>query len=317
MIGRRLTYAALLLGAAVMHLAYGQYETYFVLLFLLFVPVLSLLISLPAILTTRADLFACGDVRRGRAARVTLRTATRFFLPPEVVKITVQQRNLFLDARGIRKKIRINGVCAGEETFEPETERLGTISYRIRRARCCDYLGLFSIPIRRSGPVAFTVLPNAEPPVPVPELIEPSPRITKPKPLGFSEEHELRPYREGDAINLIHWKLSEKYDETIVREPQELIRKNVVLSMDLYADYAAQQSALEQLRFLSDLLLENGVTYLLHFGLHSTYIRSDGEFGRFLKSALSEPIRAEAATRVAPGSDTLVYRIVPKKEARS
>ena len=59
----------------------------------------------------------------------------------------------------------------------------------------------------------------------------------KPKPQGFSEEHELRPYREGDAINLIHWKLSSKYDEPIVREPQELVRKDIVLSVDLPDDF--------------------------------------------------------------------------------
>ena len=317
MTGRRLTYVALLLGTAVLHLAYGQYETYFVLLFMLLLPVLSLLLSLPAILTARASLSACGDVRRGSEGSVTLRAATRFFLPPEAVKITIEHKNLFLDARASREKVRIFGVRDGVCTFAADTERLGTITYRIRRARCCDYLGLFAIPIRKSGPISFSVLPNAEPPVPVPDLVEPSPRIVKPKPLGFSEEHELRPYREGDAINLIHWKLSEKYDETIVREPQELIRKNVVLAADLFADYHAQQSVLEQLRFLSDLLLENNITYLLHFGLRCTYIRSDGEFERFLKSALSEPIRNEKTASVATGSDTLVYRIVPKKEVRA
>jgi uncharacterized protein (DUF58 family) len=316
MIGRRLTYVALLLGTAVLHFAYGQYETYFVLLFMLLLPVFSLLLSLPAILTTRAELSVCGDVRRGREGSVTLHVSTRFFLPPEVVKITIEHKNLFLDARAAREKVRIFGARDGERTFAADTDRLGMITYRMRRARCCDYLGLFAIPIRKSGPVAFSVLPNAEPPVPVPELVEPSPRIMKPKPLGFSEEHELRPYREGDSINLIHWKLSEKYDETIVREPQELIRKNVVLSLDRYGDYGAQQSVLEQLRFLSDLLLENDITYLLHFGLRCTCIRSDGEFGRFLRSALSEPIRDEKAAHVAPGSDTLVYRILPKKEAR-
>ena len=316
MTGRRLTYVALLLGTAVLHFAYGQYETHFVLLFVLLLPVLSLLLSLPAILSVRTELFAGGDVRRGREGSVVLRVTTRFFLPPEVVKLSIEHKNLFLDARASREKVRIFGVCDGGKTFAADTERLGTVTCRIRYARCCDYLGLFAIPVRRGGPVSFAVLPNAEPPVPVPELVEPSPRIMKPKPLGFSEEHELRPYREGDAINLIHWKLSQKYDETIVREPQELIRKNVVLSADLYADYRAQQSVLEQLRYLSDLLLENDVPYLLHYGLRCTWIRSDGEFERFLKAALSEPIRPEKAAAVAPGSDTLVYRILPKKEAR-
>lgn len=316
MIGRRLIYGAALLSAFALHLAYGQYVTYYVLLFLLFLPVLSLALSLPAILCSRAELTGGTDVQRNRSCSVQLLVHSRFFLPPELFKLKIEQKNLFLDGEGACFSVLIYGSQKKEETFTPDTGRLGTVSYRIRSARACDYLGLFAIPIPRSGAVALTVLPNAEKPVPMPELVEPSDRVLKPKPLGFSEEHELRPYREGDAINLIHWKLTEKTDTPIVREPQELIRKNVVLCMDLTKNYPAQQSALEQLRFLSDLLLENRIPYMLRYGLRTVHIDGDGAFNRFLKSLLSEPVREEPAQPVAGGTDTLVYRIAPKKEVR-
>lgn len=314
MILRRLTYGAALIAAAALHLAYGQYVTYYMLLFLLFLPILSLLLSLPAILSSRAELSGGADVQRGRSCEVRLCVSCRFFLPPDLYKIKIEHRNLFLEPRGTRIKVCICGAKKREEVFTPDTERLGMITYRIRSARVCDYLGLIAIPIRRSGTVALTVLPNAEQPVPMPDLTETSEHVQKPKPLGFSEEHELRPYREGDAVNLIHWKLTEKMDAPIVREPQELLRKKIVLSMDLYTDYPAQQSVLEQLRCLSDLLTENRIPYLLRYGLRTVSIEGEGDFNRFLVSLLSEPSRDEAAQPYIGGNDTLVYRIEPKRE---
>ncbi len=317
MILRRLTYAATLIAAAALHLAYGQYVTYYLLLFLLFLPILSLLLSLPAILSSRAELSGGADVQRGRPSKVNLRVSCRFFLPPDLYKVRVEHRNLFLASHGTQINVRIDGTRKHEETFTPDTDRLGTLSYRIRSARACDYLGLFAIPIRRSGKVTLTVLPNAEQPVPMPELLESSGVTLKPKPLGFSEEHELRPYREGDAVNLIHWKLTEKMDAPIVREPQELLRKKIVLSMDLFASYPEQQSVIEQLCFLSDLLIGNKMPYTLQYGLRTAHVDGEGDLNRFLKALLSEPCRDEKAQPVAGGSDTLVCRIEPKKEVRA
>lgn len=317
MILRRVTYGTALLAAVALHLAYGQYVTQYILLFLLFLPILSLLLSLPAILSSRAVLLGGADVQRGRSCKVRLRVECRFFLPPELYRLTIEQRNLFLDPRGTRVKVDIHGTRKHEEIFLPETDRLGTISYRIRSARVCDYLGLIAIPIRRSGTVALTVLPNAEKPVPMPALLEDSDCIQKPKPIGFSEEHELRPYREGDAVNLIHWKLTEKMDTPIVREPQELIRKKIVLLMDLCTDYPAQQSILEQLQCLSDLLIEQNIPYQLRYGLRTVHIDGEGDFTRLLKALLSEPARDEKAQPMIGGTDTLVCRIEPQKGVRA
>ncbi len=316
MTGRRILYALLLIGCTLMHFAYGQYVTHYILLFMLLLPILSLLISLPAILTSSAELTGGEDVRRTRAAKVRLTVRCRFFLPPERICIRIERRNLFLDAHPEKQKLIMHGTRSEKIVFAPDTSRLGTVSYRIRSAYACDYLGLISIPIRRSGLTALTVLPNEERPVPDPDLVQMSNLVLKPKPQGFSEEHELRPYREGDAINLIHWKLSEKYDEPIVREPQVLLRKNIVLSADLPGTYAEQQSVLEQLCFLSGQLTEQGIPYVLHFGMQTVTVASEGEFERFLKTVLSEPMRETRAVPTLSGNDTIVYRILPNREVR-
>ncbi|MDO4853067.1 MAG: DUF58 domain-containing protein, partial [Clostridia bacterium] len=135
---------------------------------------------------------------------------------------------------------------------------------------------------------------------------------------GFSEDHELRPYREGDSINLIHWKLSSKFDDPIIREPQELIRKNIILAIDLPDSYSEQENLLDQLVYLSDQLLNKQIPFTLYIGMQTVIIRSDGELSAFLKTFLSEPMRAEKTLSIRTGNDTLVYRLTPnQKEAKA
>ena len=120
-------------------------------------------------------------------------------------------------------------------------------------------------------------------------------------------------YRGGDPLNLIHWKLSGKMDELIVREPQEVIRKRIVLSADLPADYRDQQSVIEQLRYLSESLIEKEIPYRLVFGADSLDIASNDDFNDFIKSKLSMPLSAQYAQGAVLGSDMLIYRIRPSR----
>ena len=210
--GRRILYLSALLSVTAFHLAYGQYVSHFMLWFVLLLPVVSLLLSLPAILTTRIKLIGADDVQRGREAGVRLKAACGFFLPLDCLKIRIEEQNLFAEEKPTRKTIRLIGLSDREKRIRLSTERIGTIRIAVRSAWAYDYLGFFALPVRRTNPVIFTVLPMPVAPVPDPELVEASEQVLKPKPQGFSEEHELRPYRPGDSINLIHWKLSSKFD---------------------------------------------------------------------------------------------------------
>lgn len=47
-----------------------------------------------------------------------------------------------------------------------------------------------------------------------------------------SELFGLRDYREGDPLRSIHWKLSEKYDRTVVKEMSQPTRNDILLILD-------------------------------------------------------------------------------------
>ena len=146
------------------------------------------------------------------------------------------------------------------------------------------YMGIFAIPVRRCDPAIYTVLPVSREPVPMPELDQDSAITLKPKPGGgYSEEHELRPYRQGDPLNVIHWKLSSKLDETIVREPQLMQRKRVTLSVTPKDDPEALESQMDQLLYLSTFLIEKGIPHRICFGAHlEAYVRDKNSLDEFL-----------------------------------
>ena len=63
-------------------------------------------------------------------------------------------------------------------------------------------------------------VPEEWPPVPHPD--SDSPEFSKVKSGDDpSEIFDLHPYREGDAVNLIHWKLTEKMDKALACEEDE------------------------------------------------------------------------------------------------
>lgn len=316
MAGRRIVYIALLAVAALYHFAYGQYATHYILIFFLCLPVLSVALSIPAAIKSRASLVGVSDTHRNGDGRVDLKLESRFFLPPGAWRITVEEQNLFTQKTFSKKKLRFDGANEIIKSFRPDTSCLGTIRYRIRKARVYDYLGLIPLPVKTGGAAELTVLPDVERPDPMPELNDPSNVVFRPMPQGFSEEHELRPYRGGDPLNLIHWKLSCKLDELIVREPQEAIRKTIVLSVDIPETYGEQQSVLEQLRCLNDDILAQELNYELIFGDKRLRITSEEEFYAFLKSKLNRPLHAEKANVTALGRDEIIYRIRPSKEVR-
>ena len=67
----------------------------------------------------------------------------------------------------------------------------------------------------------------------------------------------MRDYRPGDSMRDIHWKLSVKTDRTIVREAQEPVPVNALVTFDLKGNQAQADSLLEHLLWISGWLLEH------------------------------------------------------------
>ena len=97
-------------------------------------------------------------------------------------------------------------------------------------------MGLFSLPVPLPPPARMVCGP-------IPAQVQP-PRIpegqgarTTPasaSQAGPGEDYDLRDYRPGDPMRSVHWKLSSKWDELIVRERSEALIPLPLLTLDRF-----------------------------------------------------------------------------------
>ena len=313
MSGRRFVYFAGLIMGAAFHSLYGQYLSYILLRFLILLPFISLLVSLPAMLRVRVFLSASAASPRGEAAAARLKIDSRFPFPVGCLSMTFTGENRFTGEGIDKQKIRYWGVLKAEESLPLPSDRCGVITCSLGRVWAWDYMGIFAVPVKRCDPATYTVLPVAEKPQPMPELDQDSAITLKPKAGGgYSEEHELRPYRQGDPLNVIHWKLSSKLDEPIVREPQLMKRKRITLSVTPRTNRKELESQLDQLVYLSTYLIEKGIPHRICFGAHTeAYVKDKNSLDEFLLLILSGRPDGSPGPVDRNKSDELVFSVRP------
>lgn len=246
---RRLLYAAALAAALCAQIMSDNYWAHFFLAALLALPVLSLALSLPGILRCRVSLAAAPAAAvRGAEGAWLVRCRTGFF-PVARLSMRCVETNL-LTGRRRCERVRLAGVCDGTVfTLCADTAHCGVLELRIRRLGAADALGLFYVPLRAPAPAALVCRPVSAP-VPAPVWEEPPrPAAVRTARGGDAEDHELRPYRPGDAMRAVHWKLSAKWDDLIVREPLAGQLRPPVLTLDRFGTPEALDALLD--RFLS------------------------------------------------------------------
>lgn len=221
-------------------------------------PFLGLAVSLPAMLGCRAELGgSAARIQRGENASCFLRLTNRFRLPVARVSCRLRLTNR-LTGQVHRVKTVIRGAAPEEECrWKLETDHCGILDFQTERLWAWDCLGLFALPVGRSAPASLTIAPLPEHPGAV-ELPEDA-GAPVPRPGGkavFGETYELRPYREGDSLRMIHWKMTAKRDELVTRELLEDRRPLPVLTLDHFGPRETLDRALDRLAGYARALLE-------------------------------------------------------------
>lgn len=218
---RWIGYLACLAGCAGFHLFYGQWLSWVVLLVCLLVPWLSLAVSLAAMVTFRPELEMPGSVQMGQEAVCTLAAGCAMPLPPYTGVLRARCRPS-------------GGSLTGRGVLTLPTAHCGAVTVAASRVRVTDYLGLFFCMRRLPGEKTLLVRPQPVPLAHVPGRERLRPRAWQPKPGGgYGENHELRSYRPGDSLNQVHWKLSAKMGQLVLRQTMEPKRGLVLVSLDL------------------------------------------------------------------------------------
>ena len=160
-----------------------------------------------------------------------------------------------------------------EKEFCLSSEFCGYITAKIERIWLTDIFGILpAVPKNFSSAKGkTTVLPETFEPFIVFDGILPVPEDSEsysPDKKGndYSETFQIREYSPGDSIRQIHWKLSEKLDKTIVRDPSLPIAKNIMLFWDKTAGTASPKETdamAEVCSSVAQVLLKNGYEFML------------------------------------------------------
>ncbi len=252
------------------------------------IPPLLFFMSLPSLLRFALTAEITPDCVRGAEAELRLKFRAGAF-PVGKVKLKLTVENRFTGEKSVRKLVY---PCAGsgERSISLPTADCGTVRCRADRLICRDLLGFISLRRRIDLDLCCAVLPEPEEPETVPDIDAAMSAGVALRPKlggGYSEEHELRPYRPGDAVNSIHWKLSSKTDNVIVREP--LVNANTKIFLVL-SDAGDAQQSLSTLYWFSLRLcsLETPHTLVAAGGLYE--VGNEAEAKSALSEILSSPM---------------------------
>ena len=251
MTGRRVTYVITLVLTLVFYLVYRQWFSWLLFLGVVWLPVLSLALSLPAMLTAKASLRLPEQVRAGVPAKTGLALTCRFPQPP--VKAVIRLCNALTGE-----------VYVGRPGEYVPVEHCGLVTVGFKSIKVYDYLGLFARKLKNNETKDLLVLPKSVPaaqPTPAQQQL-----VTRWIPKaggGFSENHDLRPYREGDNPRLIHWKMAAKTGKLIYREPIVPVQEEVLLVLTLSGTPEELDRKLGRLEYLSRNLLAQNTAFSL------------------------------------------------------
>ena len=281
----RVIYLLLLAGSAVLFVVHGAWFYWIVLLTMLALPFVSLLCSLPMILTAQPELSVPPEMTRGTEVIFRLSAQVPRWMPPPTFRYRVQITERMTGT--VRKLQFFSGTPDVQSVFTPP--HCGVYLLTVTKCRAYDALGLWSFR-RTAEERTVLVLPTPEQPEDTAYMDTLQPVVFQPKPGGgFSDYHDHREYRPGDSVKEIRWKLSCKTDKLIVREPLLPAQKLAVAVLPA-KNAQTLDRALARLSWVSDYLARNELSHRVFWrdgaSVFCEEVKTDTDVQRMLRRAV-------------------------------
>lgn len=296
----RLCWLVMCLAAAVLYLFENNLGTRIVLLCILLLPPLTLPVL--AVRRCRLSLTIPDEILRGDALSCTLRVRTP--LPVLRAECTLRLVNSFSGGEKMQMlSLRLAGGKEEQFALPFPASHCGLVTVCVASLRFFDPFGIFALRVRGSWAEECLVLPHHLPmEVFLREdlsILPDSDRYSMTKSGSDpSETFRIREYIPGDSLKSIHWKLSQKTDELLVREYGLPVVSRALLLLEgagLREDTA--DAAAELLFTVSDALRSQGICHTVcraeNGRLRRWEISSDSRTA--LRKLLSAPPDEESA----------------------
>ena len=319
---RRLIYMAALSGALLFQITNENYLGRFLLVLCIALPLVSLALSLPGMLKCRLELFARpAALDRGEAGGWLVAVRTPGNLPLARLALRLRRENLLTGQRETAR-LALTGVTRRmPETLPAPTQHCGLLELRADKVKVCDYLGLFTLRLKPPVPARIVCrpIPAQCQPVEVPDGKGTRPSAKSASRRGPGEDYDLREYRPGDPLRSVHWKLTSKWDDLIVREREDAVTPLPLLTADRFGTPEELDKLLDRLTGMSRAMLAvqrpHAVLWLDQTGGPQLYPVSDErEYAVCLLALLSQPApltgpALDRSSELLGGPDGPVFRV--------
>ena len=276
MAARRILYAVLVGMAVLFQIFFRFYLSTFMLVLILVLPILSLLLALPGWMGSMASAVPEASlVTVGGSARFRIILYHSSFLPLIRPRVRLGWTNQLTGESG-ESKLTLTARKPAELTVP--AAHCGRLVCRVEGAACCDLLGLFPLPVRKGPERAVLILPVHLELEGKEELAagENAGTVLRPRPGGGpGEDYDLREYRVGDPLRSVHWKLSSKKDELVVRETLEPQQAAIVVTYDHFGPSEELDRTFAQLWALSRWLLQQDRPHHIQWASPLTGVAED------------------------------------------
>lgn len=220
----RIWYLAVVIAAFTAYIAADRREPLVFLCILVVTPFFSMILQWTAMRGIRAECDVPGTCRMGQEVSVCFKLYRKSRMPLGAVRMQVVLENvLYGDQKTAEVWFQPNEQENMRFVYFFKAADCGNVKIHVPVIECEDLLGLFSF--RRSAGISEETL------IYPPEIQMNTELLQKPESKSFGEMYDqqrkgqdvseisgLREYVPGDSMNSIHWKLSGKMDQLIVRE---------------------------------------------------------------------------------------------------
>ena len=258
----RFAYLEILAFAIIFYFVYPLWFAWYLLVVVLLILPFDFLISLPGMLTSRVIVEVPTMLEVGEAGELVISSVTDRPFPVSQLRL-----RLSIMAEQDSRKVRVRVICrdGGRVALAIDSSHSDVIHFTSKWVWVSSLIGLVSWPKKAVIETVVVVLPAA---IKHPQSVSILAAINLvPKPGGgFSEETDLRPYRPGDPLNLIHWKLSAKHDELIMREVLAPFKQSRLIEVTQWQNPYQREQLLGRLRWSSFYLLTKRLPHHVRVG---------------------------------------------------
>lgn len=286
----KITYVLILFLAGVFSILYNEYYTAVFFIGLLCLPLILFLLLVITYSKLSVKLETLTPVlERGDSLLITINLKNSSIFPIARIAVTLTYSNQFSDLS--YKKILAASIDRNSSQtitckFQPNYS--GVIEFKVKSISLLDYFSIWKLKKRSKETLRVTVTPKiyeVEEDFIIPGIQLPSNEDHYSKYKSGddpSEVFDIREYREGDRPHRIHWKLSYKQNELMIKEFSESEHSKIVVVIESFCDETRKSSGRKHANSLVyvDKLLECAlsVSYSLILNEHEhSVVWYDGE----------------------------------------